>query len=224
MQLKADLVFLSPPWGGVEYKSTATYPLKDWIEPNIYDIIKISKQISSNLIFYLPRNTDIQELLSILNDLDLGDTFADVKLLQSAHKIKAILVCFGDEYNHISVKDVTKYICSNYKSIEKYQICQLTNLTKIEGLTNFLQAELNFRTTTVNPKVNELIKYMKEEILTKKELTEFNLLDKKRRQKEHSTEQEINNNHIDVEADVNIIKQYNLQDINGYEILKVNLI
>jgi trimethylguanosine synthase len=217
--IKADIIFLSPPWGGVEYKSTATYSLKDWIEPNIYEIIRVSKQISSNLMFYLPRNTDIQELLGILNDLDLGDTFAEIKLLQSAHKIKAILVCFGDEYNHISVKDVTRYLCSNYKAIQKYQICQLTNLTKVVGLTSFLQAELNYRNSTQQPKVNEFIKYMKDEVLTNEEVVEYNVLDKKKKMNKKSEDEKEKPNGTLVETEVSF-RQTKLLDENEYNILR----
>ena len=110
--IKADVVFLSPPWGGTEYKSEQSYSLKDWIEPNIYDIIKVSKKISKNLMFYLPRNTNIEELFSILSELNTDEDetlFAEVKMLESANKIKAILVCIGDEYNHVYIFNLDFY-------------------------------------------------------------------------------------------------------------------
>ena len=47
--IKADFVFLSPPWGGMDYKSESSYSLTEWIEPNIYDIIKTSKNLANNL-------------------------------------------------------------------------------------------------------------------------------------------------------------------------------
>jgi hypothetical protein len=212
----------------MDYKTTETYSLKDWIEPNIYEIIKVSKQISSNLMFYLPRNTDIQELLGILNDLDYGDNFAEIKLLQSAHKIKAILVCFGEEYNHISVKDVTRYLISNYKNIQKYQICQMTNFTKIIGLTKFLHSEAVYRSSTNTPKLNEFIKYMKDEVLTQQELTEYNLLDKQGRSTKHvdleSEEEEHIESNIDKSNSTDVIKQSKLLSETEYEILKSKMI
>ena len=102
--IKADYIFLSPPWGGMDYKSEYNYSLKEWIEPSILHIIKTSKKLSNNLIFYLPRNTNVEELFSILSELneELDETlFGVVKLLKSANKIKAILVCFGEEFNHV---------------------------------------------------------------------------------------------------------------------------
>lgn len=91
----------------MDYKSDSSYSLKEWITPNIYDIIKTSLTISDDLLFYLPRNTSIEELFSILNELvdDEDDTmFAEVKMLKSANKVKAILVYFGKSYNHVRIE------------------------------------------------------------------------------------------------------------------------
>lgn len=103
----ADTVFLSPPWGGIDYKSSSDYSLKKWITPDINDIIRKSKSLAENLIFYLPRNTKPEELFEILSEIykdEEDDTlFAEVQILKSANKIKALLIFFGQNYNHVSL-------------------------------------------------------------------------------------------------------------------------
>ena len=65
--------------------------------------------MAENLIFYLPRNTQIDELFSILNEIvqveDESDPtlYAEVQILNSANKVKAILVFFGKNFNKISI-------------------------------------------------------------------------------------------------------------------------
>ena len=45
-----DYIFLSPPWGGPEYKKDKIYSLKKWINPDIEKIIEKSLKISKNII------------------------------------------------------------------------------------------------------------------------------------------------------------------------------
>ena len=105
-----DYIFLSPPWGGPEYKKDKIYSLKKWINPDIEKIIEKSLKISKNIIFYLPRNTDLEELANLLNEYDkegiksVNNTILlDVKYLNSASKIKAILVLYGPKFNSIKI-------------------------------------------------------------------------------------------------------------------------
>lgn len=217
-----DYVFLSPPWGGINYKSTEDYSLKQWITPDIHEIIRVSLDLSQNLVFYLPRNTQIEELFSIISEiiterrgrrgkslerigseLEEGEAegegdelsfeeedddptlFAEVQMLKSAEKIKAILVYFGSKYNTVSVKDIRKYLLSVYENIESYQLCQLVNLAKIMGVSKFFYTEYNFRKTNLvnvrklSKKVYSLLKHIKDEVLREEELKEFIKLDKK---------------------------------------------
>ncbi|KAJ8311025.1 hypothetical protein KUTeg_011426, partial [Tegillarca granosa] len=46
--LKADVVFLSPPWGGPDYLSA-----------------DVTKQITDNIAYFMPRNADIEQLASL---------------------------------------------------------------------------------------------------------------------------------------------------------------
>jgi predicted RNA methylase len=249
--LKSDCVFLSPPWGGMDYSKTEKYSLKKWVYPDISEIIKTSLEISQNLIFYLPRNTDIQELFSLISDVisqnekiyskykDDDDEFdptlyAEVQMLNSAGKVKAILVLFGNKFNHISVKEIRNYIMSLYQIIEEYQLCQLINLAKVLGVSRFFLAEFNYRKSlslnncseniepgknNINVKklVSNLIKFFKEEILTEEELAEYQKLDKKNKSKEKNSHEGGEGNKSTISELINIS---NVQSEENFEKLK----
>jgi len=77
--------------------------------PNIYDIIKVSLNISKNIIFYLPRTLLIDELFEILSTIlnlqnsGSGDRiFFDVHVLKSAKKIKALMIIFGHDIKEVN--------------------------------------------------------------------------------------------------------------------------
>ncbi|KAI4835558.1 trimethylguanosine synthase [Plasmodium brasilianum] len=61
-----DVVFLSIPWGGPSYKMKKNFDLK-YIESKIstYSCLKESLKLTKNLIFYLPRNVCLQDLLHL---------------------------------------------------------------------------------------------------------------------------------------------------------------
>lgn len=65
---KIDLVFLAPPWGGLDYVNQKKYYLKDNILPDISEMIRKAFKISEKVIFSLPRNIIINELIGLLVD------------------------------------------------------------------------------------------------------------------------------------------------------------
>jgi trimethylguanosine synthase len=110
-KLKVDYVFLSPPWGGIKYKDSDVYSIKELMTPNIYDIIKTSLNISKNIIFYLPRTLILDELFDILSQIlnsqnsGSGDRiYLDVHVLKSAKKIKALMIIFGHDIKEVFKK------------------------------------------------------------------------------------------------------------------------
>jgi len=63
--LKADVVFLSPPWGGPSYLLADLYDL-NVMTPNGFDIFRVTQSITPNIAYFLPRNTDPSQLQSLL--------------------------------------------------------------------------------------------------------------------------------------------------------------
>jgi|TARA_B110001450_G_C17623703_1_gene482265 hypothetical protein len=58
-------VFLSPPWGGTGYQFLAEYSL-DHIYPDFDQIVQKSLEFSHNLMFFLPKNTSVEEIIDRL--------------------------------------------------------------------------------------------------------------------------------------------------------------
>ena len=192
---KIDYVFLSPPWGGPEYKNETVYSLKKWITPDIDKIIEKSFKISKNIILYLPRNTDLEELANIIYKYDqeniesLNNTILfDVKYLNSASKIKAILVSYGPKFNKMKIKLVKKYLINsifhkNSNKINQNKMQKQLDILKIIGYSEFLSNFIKFKELkkdfSGNIFLENLEKYFVENIMDDEEKEEFEKLTKK---------------------------------------------
>lgn len=57
--LKADVVFLSPPWGGPSYLRQQVYDLEEMLQPvPLSELILTSKKITCDIAAFLPRNSN----------------------------------------------------------------------------------------------------------------------------------------------------------------------
>uniref|UniRef100_A0A5B6Z4X3 Trimethylguanosine synthase n=1 Tax=Davidia involucrata TaxID=16924 RepID=A0A5B6Z4X3_DAVIN len=86
-KLKADTVFLSPPWGGPDYTKAKTYDIKTMLKPHDgHFLFNIAKGIASRIVMFLPRNVDLNQLaeLSLSNNppwsLEVEKNFLNGKL------------------------------------------------------------------------------------------------------------------------------------------------
>ncbi|XP_058555588.1 trimethylguanosine synthase isoform X2 [Neofelis nebulosa] len=61
--LKADVVFLSPPWGGPDYATAETFDIRTMMSPDGFEIFRRSQKITNNIVYFLPRNADIDQML-----------------------------------------------------------------------------------------------------------------------------------------------------------------
>lgn len=69
-KLAADVVFLSPPWGGPSYNRLKSFPLSDICPPHggksIYDV---ARRVTPNVAYYLPRNINSADVSFCYNFL-----------------------------------------------------------------------------------------------------------------------------------------------------------
>ncbi|TXG52421.1 hypothetical protein EZV62_021590 [Acer yangbiense] len=64
--LKADTVFLSPPWGGPDYVKVKTYDIQTMLKPHNGNILfNCAKDIASRIVMFLPRNVDVNQLAEL---------------------------------------------------------------------------------------------------------------------------------------------------------------
>ncbi|XP_050542908.1 trimethylguanosine synthase-like [Daktulosphaira vitifoliae] len=68
--LKADVVFLSPPWGGPTYLSQTIFDL-DNIMPQYgggKNLFEMTRKVTENIAYFLPRNIDLKQCIRLAGD------------------------------------------------------------------------------------------------------------------------------------------------------------
>ena len=188
---KIDYIFLSPPWGGKDYINDKEFTLKKWVKPDIEKIIEKSLSLCNNLIFYLPRNTNINELINYIfkydkNNIENDFIYFEEIMLNSANKIKAILILYGKDFNHVNFSDIKLFLCNNVfnKKISKVNCNKIKNIIKVIGFDKFIKIlfdELNIDlkedkliiNNKNNLKVNKIIQFFIKNIFNENELNEY---------------------------------------------------
>nr|XP_044998796.1 trimethylguanosine synthase isoform X2 [Jaculus jaculus] len=90
--LKADVVFLSPPWGGPDYATSETFDIRTMMSPDGFEIFRLSQKITNNIVYFLPRNADIDQVASLAGpggQVEIEQNFLN-------NKLKTITAYFGD--------------------------------------------------------------------------------------------------------------------------------
>jgi len=88
--LKADVVFLSPPWGGPNYNDKEQYDLNQ-MTPNCYEIFKNARVICPNIAFFLPRNVNLDQVREMAEE-----SICEVEENYINGKLKTVTVYFGE--------------------------------------------------------------------------------------------------------------------------------
>ena len=161
--VKADYIFLSPPWGGIQYKKNEVYSIKESMTPDISEIIKVSLKIVKYIMFYVPRTLMLNELFQIISQINKKNRlFFDIHILKSANKIKALLIIFGyDINNKIKENDIEEYLNYIYENsnLSDIYIKLLSAIAKTIGNYRFFENEIDFRKN-----MNERLKNKEEKI------------------------------------------------------------
>ncbi|XP_067887950.1 trimethylguanosine synthase isoform X2 [Heterodontus francisci] len=90
--LKADAVFLSPPWGGPDYVNAKIFDLKTMMSLDGFEIFTLSQKITPNIVYFLPRNADIEQVASLAGaggQVEIEQNFLN-------NKLKTITAYFGE--------------------------------------------------------------------------------------------------------------------------------
>jgi trimethylguanosine synthase len=94
-KVKADAVFVSPPWGGTDYSKDADYSIFTSVYPDIRAILRQSLSISDNVAMFLPRNIKLAELAELFDDY-----FEKARMVSPA--------CFSIEIESVEINDKSK--------------------------------------------------------------------------------------------------------------------
>ncbi|RHZ86563.1 hypothetical protein Glove_49g21 [Diversispora epigaea] len=91
-KLKADVVFLSPPWGGPSYRKQKVFNLKTMMSINGEKLYHETTKITNNISYYVPRNTNPQQLANFIGN---GKT-CEVQQIYVDGIFKAQVAYYGD--------------------------------------------------------------------------------------------------------------------------------
>ncbi|KAK0163189.1 hypothetical protein PV327_006897 [Microctonus hyperodae] len=84
-KLIADVVFLSPPWGGPNYAQSDVFNLNNILHPiGGNELFRIADRISNNIAYFLPRNIDTIQLAILAGpdgSVEVEQNFLDRKLI-----------------------------------------------------------------------------------------------------------------------------------------------
>lgn len=66
--MKADVVFLAPPWGGPSYSLQETFSIDNIMTKygggkHLYEL---TRKITENIAYFLPKNIDVKQVCLIL--------------------------------------------------------------------------------------------------------------------------------------------------------------
>lgn len=140
-------MFLSPPWGGLEYKNAHDYSLRKMVTPKIENIVKQSLKIGDVLMFYLARSINISELFDIIYEETKSDfIFLDTYILESANKTKAILLIYG---NNPNLENLIDDFTSFFSLINQNELKLLETLERHDIKRNKLEQELDCLRTVI---------------------------------------------------------------------------
>ncbi|KAL3995238.1 RNA cap guanine-N2 methyltransferase family protein [Acanthocheilonema viteae] len=87
-----DAVLLSPPWGGPSYLKSKLFSLKN-MEPKGDKIFRITRKLTHNIAYYLPRQTDVKELIRLSKDTG---GMVEIEQAELNRKVKAITAYYGE--------------------------------------------------------------------------------------------------------------------------------
>ena len=109
-----DVVFLSPPWGGPSYlhgsdpdlpsdpSERPEFSLSDITPIPGSELFKLVRRLTPNIAYYLPRNTNLQEVSDLLTDAEGGgvegkdkDRKVEVEEQRMRGKLKVLTCYFG---------------------------------------------------------------------------------------------------------------------------------
>ncbi|XP_036345976.1 trimethylguanosine synthase [Rhagoletis pomonella] len=84
-RFRSDVVFLSPPWGGPKYKTKSDYDIERFLQPaGASQLMEIAKTFSENIVFYLPRNACIKQVVKLAgegNRCEVEHNYLDSRLV-----------------------------------------------------------------------------------------------------------------------------------------------
>lgn len=96
--LRADAVFLGPPWGGPDYKNIArAYDIeRDLMPLSATEVMRKALRVSSNVAMYLPRNSDRRQVNRLATLLPKNQQIVEIDEMTIQNYCPGITAYFGN--------------------------------------------------------------------------------------------------------------------------------
>lgn len=101
-----DCIFASPPWGGPQYLKSDLYDLETMLIPmGVTSLLETFKQLSSNIIIFLPKNSNLSQLSQATSRVFGPDVKCKVLYVKQNGFMKGILCMWGDSFMYYQTED-----------------------------------------------------------------------------------------------------------------------
>ena len=92
-RLQADVVFLSPPWGGPTYADARRFDLVSMMGGlDGVEILRAALRVAPNVAYFVPKNVDVAQIATLASEVDLPVEVERCKL--NGH-LKGLMLYFG---------------------------------------------------------------------------------------------------------------------------------
>lgn len=103
---KIDCIFASPPWGGPEYLKSKVYDLENMLIPmGITPLLQSFKQLTHNIILFLPRNSDLKQISQATNTVFGAQALCKVLYVKDNGYMKGMLCMWGEPFVNYQTED-----------------------------------------------------------------------------------------------------------------------
>ncbi|KII73600.1 Trimethylguanosine synthase [Thelohanellus kitauei] len=92
--VRADGVFLSPPWGGPSYIGKKVYSLENDLKPSINDLFSSMNMFCQSIALFLPRNSDMRSIKRFSKKYFDGKYESEKNYVEN--ELKAITIYLGN--------------------------------------------------------------------------------------------------------------------------------
>lgn len=93
-KFQADIVFLSPPWGGPKYKNKKDYDIEKYLLPvKASELVDVARSVSKNIALFLPRNSNVKQVIRLAGvgkSCEIEHSYLDSRLV-------AITALYGED-------------------------------------------------------------------------------------------------------------------------------
>lgn len=142
-----DMAFISPPWGGPEYRSIPKYSLAN-MTPNGFDIVRwTAALVTQNIAILMPRNYDLDELEKVGKIINSPNSAQTKTLLENCGTMNSDLEC--------------EQILSRLES----SVADLSNTLTISNKSTIL---VDFEENKIYNKVHTMTAYFSDLVISKK--------------------------------------------------------